>query len=277
MQFVNVIIVGLLPGPSEPSKHINTYLSSIVSELISLWDGISFRTHDCGNQVIHCALLCVGCDLPAGRKTCGFLSYTDNLGCSRCYCNFGTGVFGKRNYSGFEHANWIMRTSQKHRDDVKETLTCTSSSSRERKESEFGCRYSCLPYFDAVRMLVIDPMHNLYMGTAKYIFHSVWLKKGIIKLENVKVINEKVQSWIIPPEVQFCRLPPTLEYSSSFTAEQWMHCTKYFPLNILNAGDTVLASRLLCKGIILSEDDLKLADALLLRFCTVLNVSMDLN
>ena len=115
----NIIIIGLLPGPSEPSKHINTYLSPMVSELISLWEGISIRTHDCGIQIIRCALLCVACDLPAGRKTCGFLSYTADLGCSRYYCNFGTGIFGKRNYSGFDRASWIMRTNQKHRDDIK--------------------------------------------------------------------------------------------------------------------------------------------------------------
>ena len=88
----NIIIVGLLPGPKEPSKSINTYLTPLVSELLSLWEGVSLRTHDAGTQLFRCALLCIGCDLPAGRKTCGFLSYAANLGCSRCYCNFGTGV-----------------------------------------------------------------------------------------------------------------------------------------------------------------------------------------
>ncbi len=33
-------------------------------------------------------------------------------------------------------------------------------------ESKSGCRYSILPYFDPVRMHLIDPMHNLYLGTA---------------------------------------------------------------------------------------------------------------
>ena len=73
-----------------------------------------------------------------------------------------------------------MRTNQKHRDDVKKMLAC---SSLERKESELACRYSSLlqlPYFDAVHMLVIDSMHNLYMGTAKY---NVWLRKGIIDIK----------------------------------------------------------------------------------------------
>lgn len=100
--------------------------------------------------------------------------YTANLGCSRCYCNFGTGVFGKHNYSGFDRSNWNLRDNEKHRKDVESTLNkCKTKTSRNLKESELGCRYSCLlqlPYFDAVRMLIIDPMHNLYLGTAKYIY-----------------------------------------------------------------------------------------------------------
>lgn len=65
----NIIIVGLLPGPSEPSKNMNSYLTPLVSDLLTLWEGF-----DCGTQFIRCALLCV---LPAARKVCGFLSYTD--------------------------------------------------------------------------------------------------------------------------------------------------------------------------------------------------------
>ena len=131
----NIIVVALIPGPTEPSKNINTYLNPLVSELRTLWNGVSFDTCDCGTQMIRCALLCIGCDLPAGRKVCGFLSYSANLGCSRCYCNFGTGVFGKHNYSGFDRANWIIRTNLKHRDDVESIVTCSSKSARQQRVS----------------------------------------------------------------------------------------------------------------------------------------------
>ena len=48
---------------------------------------------------------------------------------------------------------------------------------REKQESSLGCRYSVLldlPYFDPVRMCIIDPMHNLYLGSAKRILKWVW-------------------------------------------------------------------------------------------------------
>lgn len=109
----------LLPGPSEPSKTMNTYLTPLVADLLTLWEGVSFETCSSGTQLIRGALLCVGCDLPAGRKACGFLSHSANLGCSRCYSDFGTGVFGKRDYSGFDRENWVPRTDQKHRQQYK--------------------------------------------------------------------------------------------------------------------------------------------------------------
>ena len=89
----NIVIIGLIPGPSEPPKNINTYLAPLVSDLLRLWHGVEFSTYNAGTCVIRCALLNIACDLPAGRKACGFLSFSANLGCSGCYCNFGTSTF----------------------------------------------------------------------------------------------------------------------------------------------------------------------------------------
>lgn len=62
-KFENVILVGVIPGPHEPSKSINTYLSPMVNELLLLWNGWCF-----GGEVIKGILLCVASDLPAARK-----------------------------------------------------------------------------------------------------------------------------------------------------------------------------------------------------------------
>ena len=40
-----------------------------------------------------------------------------------------------------------------------------------KAESESGCRYSVLLkllYFNAPRMLIVDPMHNLFLRSAKH-------------------------------------------------------------------------------------------------------------
>ena len=54
-------------------------------------------------------------------------------------------------------------------------------------ESMFGCRYSALLdllYFDPVRMSIIDPMHNLFLGTAKHVLKNIWIKKELITSGN---------------------------------------------------------------------------------------------
>ena len=87
----NVILVGLIPGPTEPPLTINSYITPLVFELLKLWNGIQVSVGEEKLQTIWCALVGVGCDLPAGRKLCGFLSYSANLGCSCCYKTFSQG------------------------------------------------------------------------------------------------------------------------------------------------------------------------------------------
>ena len=36
----NVIILGVIPGPKEPSKNINSFLRPFVTVLKDLWDGV---------------------------------------------------------------------------------------------------------------------------------------------------------------------------------------------------------------------------------------------
>ena len=119
-------------------------------------------------------------------------------------------------------------------------------------------------------MLIIDPMHNLYLGTAKHIFCKIWVNRSIIDNTSLKVINERILLLVIPPEV---RLPAYMDHASSLTAEIWVNYYSLYCLhNIIPSQHLecwrlfVLASRLFCKSC-LSDDDIKLADGLLLRFC----------
>ena len=112
----NVILVGLIPGPHEPQHDINSFLEPLISDLLELWSGIELnvRSFNC-KMKIRCALVCVACDLPAGRKTCGFLSYNARFGCSRCWKQF-SGCVGSMDFSGFDRENWRERTGAEHRE-----------------------------------------------------------------------------------------------------------------------------------------------------------------
>ena len=89
------------------------------------------------------------------------------MGCSRCLKQF-PGPFGGRNYGGFDRENWTIRTNDQHRLEMQEINTCSSIGDKNELESKLGTRYSVLgpslPYYDSIRMSVIDPMHNLFQG-----------------------------------------------------------------------------------------------------------------
>ena len=272
----NIILVGVIPGPKEPSLTINTYLAPLVSELLQLWRGLSFNVYgSTAQQIVRVALLVVACDLPAGRKVCGFLSHSANLGCSRCYCTFAQG-FGCRDYSNFDRDLWELRTNERHRKDISELSKCKTKTERAHKQSEIGCRFSellRLPYFDPVNMLIIDPMHNLFLGSAKYITKEIWIKKGILNAASLDVIHERIKRIQVPLHIG--RLPERIESGTTFTAEQWMNWTLYYSVYCLFGllstemmecwRHFVLACRRLCKGN-LTPDDVTIADALLMQF-----------
>ena len=150
----NVILIGLIPGPSEPPHDINPFLRPLVEVLKQLFSGVEMHVQSFSEkQLIHCALLCVACDVPASRKVCGFLGHSASLGCSKCLKQF-PGKAGEQDYSGFANrAKWACRDVKSHRQNVNEIMKFPTKTGREKMESNLGCRYSALlylAYFDPV-------------------------------------------------------------------------------------------------------------------------------
>ena len=78
----NVILIGILPDPREPSHNINSYLRPLTDELLHFWNGVHFSVHGfLVKKVVRCALICASCDIPARRKACGFIGHSGRLGC----------------------------------------------------------------------------------------------------------------------------------------------------------------------------------------------------
>ena len=111
----NIIIVGIIPGPREPKKSINTYLTPLVLELNEAWEhGISVLKDGNTLVCIKLALGCVTCDIPASGKVCGFLSHNTALGC-KCLKQSKV-TFGERTgYSAHSREEWVSRSLEQHR------------------------------------------------------------------------------------------------------------------------------------------------------------------
>jgi len=233
----NLIVVGILPGPSEPKLTANTFLKPLVDELKALWKRSESFTVSGSifKKPIQVALICVTCDIPASRKIGGFMGHMANQGCSKCKREFCQN--GCLNFSGFDRDQWPPRTSAEHKKLARDTLFETTPTSTQAKCSEYGARYSVLhelEYFDCIRFFVIDPMHNLYLGTAKHMMKNVWLNEEspLINSEDFKKMQETVDSMITPQDIG--RIPGKIEHSfGGFTADQWQNWTLVYSMYAL--------------------------------------------
>lgn len=145
-------------------------------------------------------------------------------------------------------------------------------------ESKYGCRYSILldlPYFDPIRMTIIDLMHNLYLGTAKHILKDIWIEQGLIDAKSMSITHSRIDTVHAPRYVG--RIPQKIASSfSGFTADQFKNWTNIYSImalhDILSTEHIrcwqyfVQGSRILCQMAI-TDAQLELADAFLLQFC----------
>ncbi len=276
----NVLLVGLLPGPTEPHLNLNTYLDPLVDELIVLWnDGIPIVGPSQEVVTVRAALMCVSCDIPAIRKTCGFLGHGAKMGCSKCTKVFESSGFNKVSYAGFEDCP--LRLEEQHRIEAQATLNEKTPSARGDKESLYGTRYTALmrlSYFDCVRFHTVDPMHNLFLGTARHMVKNVWMKDGetaVISKKQLLDIQDCVDKCVIPSTMG--RIPHKIAANfSSFKADQWKTWALVFSIYALvNKIDTchldcwrkfVKACHLLSSSVLL-ESQVEEAHGLLLDFC----------
>ena len=188
------------------------------------------------------------------------------------------GPFGHRDYSGFIREEWIPRANTEHRRQVSEINKCCTIKEKEAKEALYGTRYSVLtllPYFDCIKMVAIDGMHNLFLGTSKKMI-EIWKEKGFLDKDNLKLIQERVDKADCPSDVG--KLPSKIDKFSfeGFTGDECKNWTIIFSMYALKDilpsehlacwQQFVLACCYLCNRFI-SQNDIIVADQLLIKFC----------
>lgn len=123
-------------------------------------------------------------------------------------------------------------------------------------------------------MCVVDPMHNLLLGTAKHML-SIWKSRGILSHKDFDLIQQKVDSFVTPHDVG--RIPSKIASGfACFTADQWRNWILLYsqcsikellpPLDYYCWQLFVKACNLLCRRSI-TVAQLKEADMLILDFC----------
>jgi hypothetical protein len=206
----NMILVGLVPGGKEkiPLTH---FISRLAKQLKQLWENIS--------PVLtrRVALLAVACDVPAGRKICGLVSYSSPRGCSRCDCLYeteknsnGTGILIRwdRPVNADAKGEFEFRTREDHVRYGKAWKKERVDKKRKEIIKNTGYRWSAfliLEYFDPSRMTVLDPLHNLWEGLFKDLLKQFLNStvSGVTKLAD-KVLK------MFETEVGRCRFPRSM-------------------------------------------------------------------
>lgn len=231
----NIIITGIIPGPKEPNqKEMNSYLRPLVKELNSLWTDGFLITHDSKEINIFVALIATVCDIPATGKIGGFCGHNSHLGCWKCTKFFPYSKELNRNdYTGIEIGP--LRTHDKHKKNAVSTLSANTPTERKRRELECGSKFTeffHLPYYDCIRYAIIDPLHNLFLGTAKRLQHH-WIEIGLLDNNDLSIIQQRVDNFRVPNHVG--RLPRKISSGfSNMTADEWKNWTVLYSLVALH-------------------------------------------
>ena len=224
----NMMTLGLLPGPNEVKlNRINHYLAPIIDELLELWNGFSLPKSDkypTGKHV-RVAVICCSNDIPAARKLCGHISAL--VGCHRCYKRASDEEGQRINFGEFEDMEeWFRpKDATEHRRNAMIWKHQQTKTDRRNHVSRTHVRWSemlRLPYFDPIRFLVVDPMHNLFLEIAHWIVKRLWIKGGKITKQDLELMEKRAK--YIKPPADLGRIPykiATGEGFSGYTADQW--------------------------------------------------------
>lgn len=171
----NMCLVGIIPGPHEPPlTTLNHYLTPLVDDFLEFWHpGVRFSRTDGykHGRLIRCAIVCVVCDLLAARKTSGFGPSSHSHFCAICHCTRQSHGYGDLNC----HL-WRRRTKEECLASAKTFNEAETKSEQDAAFASSGVKWSellRLPYFDPTRFVVIDAMHNLFLGLINEHFQNI--------------------------------------------------------------------------------------------------------
>lgn len=134
-------------------------------------------------------------------------------------------------HANIDTSKYEPRTTEYHRISPLEYCECNTCADQHEIEHTFGVCYSSLlqlSYFDAGRMCTIDPMHNLWLGTAKHVIET-WKNLSVLDSKTFDSIQWKVDSFVSPPD--HGHVPTKIASGfAGFTVEEWRNWTLYFSL-----------------------------------------------
>ncbi|KAJ3553937.1 hypothetical protein NP233_g12530 [Leucocoprinus birnbaumii] len=171
----NMYLVGIIPGPKQPAGDaLNPYLRPLIDTLTECYEHGTWFTRTYEQPAGRCSREALGPsidDLPASRKISGSASHSAKRFCSQCYLM-------KENINNLDHSSdaWCPVTQEVYRQAAEEQRDATSKASQAKLYKQHGIRWSellRLRYWDPTRYIVVDGMHNLFLGLVKHHFQII--------------------------------------------------------------------------------------------------------
>lgn len=201
-QVENMFLVGIIPGPAEPSlEQINHILEPLVNDLLQFWDpGVFIKqtAHYAGGRLCFSALVPVVCDLPAARQVSGTASHAATHFCSFCTLPF-------HDIDNLNIDSWSTRTYEEHMESASAWKAAESSEDRLKLYRQTGIRWSellRLPYWDPTTFVVLDCMHSLLLGNLKRHCREIWGMDSLLDDDDYHVIPDGKRFFVTEDEIQ---------------------------------------------------------------------------
>ena len=232
----NIIVVGIIPGLDKEPGSLNEFLAPLVKEMKALWNGVYLKSSLCRLPLrFRAAIACISCDIPAARKLCGFKNHNSHYGCSKCFKFFPGNVKDSFDFSGFKRDEWPKRDIDSHKQHARKLLRAKTKTEHDLLAKMYGLYYSVLlelNYFECIRFTVIDPMHNLFLGTAKAMF-KLWIEQNLLSKKDIQTMEKRIKEFDVGTGLG--RLPHKMSANyGCYTASQWKNWTLVYSLFVLN-------------------------------------------
>ncbi|XP_078383369.1 uncharacterized protein LOC144665947 isoform X14 [Oculina patagonica] len=225
------MLIGIIPGPEEAQRHINSFLKPVVDDLLLLYTGVKVTDVVMPGKtfISRAVLLPVLGDIPASRKLSQFLSHKANKPCDKCHekAKREPGTAGASGRMSFVTESMPRaRTDKEVRAAMDKYQTASSKHASDAIAKVSGVRYSelsRLPYFNTVDNFLVDPMHNVFLGLVEDIGNAIIVQdEKFITSNGRDTFQRRMSSMRLPYDVG--RLPHTMLNKSSgrgITAQQW--------------------------------------------------------
>ncbi|KAG1571238.1 hypothetical protein G6F48_013495 [Rhizopus delemar] len=144
MKVSNIILVGMIPGPGEPTDdQLQNFMRPMIAELNTLYGGMMMPTYQNRNgEMVRVALMSVNCDIPAARKVAGFMGQSAHKACNKCstvFSRISTGANStKPDFSDFDDEHWILRNNTQQRQEAYAWLNATHITQQRTLQTDTG-------------------------------------------------------------------------------------------------------------------------------------------